>query len=203
MAEPAVLDPEPATKGERTRQRLVALAIARFGERGFRATSVSEIARSAGLTQAAVYAYFPNKDALFEAAVDTDAGGMLVEARRRADGVDVHSLVPTLLIILLGLLDDHPLVRRLLSGQERDQLVRLINLPALRELSEWMGSLVREAQQDGRARTDIDPTAYADGAETILIGLLMAVTQVGGSTEQRRQLGVLTVWDRLLRVPEP
>jgi AcrR family transcriptional regulator len=202
MSESAVLDVEPTTKGERTRQRLVALAIARFGERGYRSTSVSEIARSAGLTQAAVYAYFPNKEALFEAAVDEDAAELLAEARVRAEGVDVHSLVPTLLIILLGLLDEHPLVARLLSGQERDQLNRLINLTALQELSAWMASLVEEAQRDGRARTDIEPTAYADGAETILIGLLMAVTQVGGSTEQRRQLGVLTVWDRLLRVPE-
>ena len=46
-------DAEPATKGERTRRRLLELAIERFGERGYRATSVSEIARAAGLTQAA------------------------------------------------------------------------------------------------------------------------------------------------------
>jgi AcrR family transcriptional regulator len=202
MSEPAVLDPEPATKGERTRQRLLALAIERFGERGHRATSVSEIARAAGLTQAAVYAYFPNKEALFEAAVDADAEGLLTTARQRAEGTDVHSLVPTLLIILLGLLDDHPLVRRLLAGEERDQLARLVNLPALRALSGWIAEIVETAQADGRARTDIDATAFADGAETMLLGLLMAVTQVGGSTEQRRQLGVLTVWDRVLRVPE-
>jgi AcrR family transcriptional regulator len=201
MSEPAVLDSEPATKGERTRQRLLALAIERFGERGYRATSVSEIARAAGLTQAAVYAYFPNKEALFEAAVDTDAEGLLTTARQRAEGTDVHAMVPTLLIILVGLLDDHPLVRRLLAGEEREQLVRLINLPALRSLSAWIAEIVEGAQASGDARTDIDAAVFADGAETMLLGLLMAVTQVGGSTEQRRQLGVLTVWDRVLRVP--
>src|SRR5262245_15142201 len=166
MAEPAVLDVEPATKGERTRQRLVALAIAHFGERGYRATSVSEIARAAGLTQAAVYAYFPNKEALFGAAVDTDAADLVAAARERTGDVDVHSLVPTLLVVLMGLLDEHPLVQRLLAGQERQQLSRLINLPALRELSAWMAGVVAQAQAEGRARTDIDPGTFADGAET-------------------------------------
>jgi AcrR family transcriptional regulator len=203
MSEPAVLEAEPATKGERTRQRLLSLAIDRFGDRGYRGTSVSEIARAAGLTQAAVYAYFPNKEALFQAAVDEDAGGIIDAARQRAEGVDVHNLVPTLLIIVLGLLDEHPLAKRILEGQEHDQLSRLINLPSLRALTEWMATVVQQAQDEGRARTDIDAEAFADGAETMLLGLLMAVTQVGGSTEQRRQLGVLTVWDRLLRVPEP
>ena len=62
-----------ATKGERTRQRLLALAIEHFGDRGYRATSVSEIARAAGVTQATAYAYFDNKESLFVAAVDDDA----------------------------------------------------------------------------------------------------------------------------------
>ena len=69
-----------ATKGERTRLRLLELAIERFGERGYRATSVSEIARAAGLTQAAAYAYFPSKEALFDAAVDADAAPLVEEA---------------------------------------------------------------------------------------------------------------------------
>ena len=40
---------------------------------GYRTTSVSEIARAAGLTQATAYAYFDNKESLFVAAVDVDA----------------------------------------------------------------------------------------------------------------------------------
>lgn len=203
MSDPsALVDGEPATKGERTRQRLLELAIERFGERGYRATSVSEIARAAGLTQAAVYAYFDNKEALFEAAVDADAAAILRRAREQAAGVDVHALFPTLLITIAGLLGEHPLARRVLGGEERQQLQRLLNLPALAQLTEWMADEVAIAQDDGRARSDIDPQVFADGVEPLLLGLLMAVIQVGGSYEPRRQLGVLGLWDRVLRPPE-
>jgi hypothetical protein len=86
-------------------------------------------------------------------------------------------------------------------GEERDQLARLVNLPALAELRNWIADEVRSAQADGRARADIDPAAFADGAESMIIALLMAVVQVGSTTEARRQVGVLTVWDKVLRSP--
>jgi AcrR family transcriptional regulator len=190
---------DTSTKGERTRARLLELAIERFGDRGYRSTSVSEIARAAGLTQAAAYAYFDNKEALFEAAVDEDAAALLARAHDVADGTDIHALVPTLLLTALGLMDQHPLVQRILRGEERDQLIRLVNLPALTDLRDWIAEEVKAAQTDGRARPDIDPEAFADGAETTIIALLMAVLQVGSTTEARRQVGVLTVWDRILR----
>ena len=40
-------------KGERTRRRLLDIAVQRFAADGFRRTSVSDIAREAGLTPAA------------------------------------------------------------------------------------------------------------------------------------------------------
>jgi hypothetical protein len=77
-----------------------------------------------------------------------------------------------------------------------------VNLPALASLTEWIADEVRRARPSSWARTDLDAGAFADGAETLLVGLLMAVIQVGGSTEPRRQVGVVTIWDRLLR-PTP
>ncbi|MDP8955643.1 MAG: TetR/AcrR family transcriptional regulator, partial [Actinomycetota bacterium] len=68
-----------ATKGERTRQVLLEAAIARFGRDGYRRTSVAEIARDAHLSGTAAYAYFPNKEALFIAAVDEDAAAVIEE----------------------------------------------------------------------------------------------------------------------------
>lgn len=196
------LEVEPATKGERTRQRLLEIAIERFGERGYRSASVSEIARTAGLTQAAAYAYFPSKEALFEAAVDADAAAIIHESRRRSEGTEVHDLVLTVFIHILGLLETHPLARRVLAGREQSQLERLLNLPALAELTSWIAAETRRAQEDGKARSDVDPKAFADGAETLMLGLLMAVLQVGGSHEPRRQIGVATIFDRLLRPPD-
>ena len=192
-------DPAGETKGERTRRRLLEIAIERFGERGYRATSVSEVARAAGLTQAAAYAYFPSKEALFDAAVDSDAASALHEAARKTKDTPANQLVPLLLMLLLGTIDTHPLVKRVLAGQETDALRRLINLPALAELTASIEDRVRQAQIDGGVRSDIDPEMFSNGAEAILLSLLMSVVQVGASTEARRQLGVLTIFDAVLR----
>lgn len=191
----------PETKGERTRRRLVEIAIERFGERGYRATSVSEIARAAGLTQAAVYAYFDSKESLFDAAIDADAAAAIVETARQAEHAPANQLVPLLLMLLLSNIDGHPLVKRVLAGKEPDTLPRLVNLPALVELTATIAQRVRDAQTAGEVRADIDPDMFANGAEAILLSLLMSVVQVGASTEARRQLGVLTIFDTVLRQP--
>lgn len=197
---PAVESTE--TKGERTRRRLLEIAIERFGDRGYRATSVSEVARAAGLTQAAVYAYFDSKEALFDAAVDADAAEAIAAGIARAQGTPANQLVPMVLILLLGSLEQHPLLKRVLGGLEPEALGRLVELPALAELNELITDEVRRAQAAGEVHADIDPGTFADGSESILLGLLMSVVQVGQTTSTRRQIGVLTIFDSVLRPPQ-
>src|SRR6187551_1395678 len=77
-------DPRPDdvsefTKGEQTRRAILDAAIARFGRDGYRPTSVADIARDADVGGTVAYAYFPNKEALFLAAIDEDAAGVIEE----------------------------------------------------------------------------------------------------------------------------
>ncbi|MFN8040690.1 MAG: TetR/AcrR family transcriptional regulator [Acidimicrobiales bacterium] len=189
------------TKGERTRRRLLEIAIDKFGERGYRATSVSEIAREAGLTQAAAYAYFSSKENLFDAAVDADAAATIDRVRAMVAEVPATQLVPMLLVFLLGGVDDHALLKRVLQGLEPEALHRLVNLPALTDLAHLIEHKVRDAQARGEVRDDLDAEQFANGAEAIIVSLLLSVTQVEGSTEARRQLGVLSIFDTVLRPP--
>ncbi len=80
-------DPTLTAKGVQTRNAILAAAIERFGREGYRSTSVADIARHAGVGGTVAYAYFPNKEALFLAAVDEDAAavieGGLVERQQR------------------------------------------------------------------------------------------------------------------------
>ncbi len=202
--DPGVADiRETETKGERTRRRLLEIAIERFGDRGYRATSVSEVARAAGLTQAAVYAYFPSKEALFDAAVDADAASALNETMAKTLDTPANALVPMMLFVLVGNMDRHPLVKRVLAGEESDALQRLIDLPALADLTASIATRVREAQVAGDVRSDLDPELFSNGAEAILVSLLMSIVQVGSSTATRRQIGVVSIFDTLLRPPPP
>ncbi len=108
-----------ATKGGRTRQAVLEAAIARFGRDGYRRTSVAEIARDARLSGTAAYAYFPNKEALFIAAVDEDAAAVIEEGLSTlTDDLDIDQWRQTLMFTLLDAVQRHPLARRVLSGLE-------------------------------------------------------------------------------------
>ena len=62
---------------EQTRARIMAAAESALIERGIEATSLDDIAASAGLTKGAIYSSFPSKDALFAELVSDKFGERL------------------------------------------------------------------------------------------------------------------------------
>ena len=187
-------------KGERTRRRLLDIAVQRFAVDGFRRTSVSDIAREAGLTPAAAYAYFAGKEGLFQAAVDTDAGGLIEAARSAAaEGASAREQLFLFVAELRERVDDHPLARRVLSGLEPEVAARLLTIPSLVALTAALADELAEAQAASDIRPDVDPAEIAVGLETIVLALLMAELQTGLTVEPERQAGVLAVMDAALR----
>jgi len=170
------------TKGERTRKALLDAAIARFARDGYRGTSVAEIARDARLSGTAAYAYFPNKEALFVAAVDEDAAGVIDEALSTltdADDIDLDKWRRELIFTLVGAVERHPLARRVLSGLEPEFTVRLLSIPALEQLRKEFGARLQAQQLSGDVRADIDAQSIANGLTTIVLSLLMSLLQMG------------------------
>jgi AcrR family transcriptional regulator len=168
------------TKGERTRKALLDAAIARFGRDGFRGSSVAEIARDARLSGTAAYAYFPNKEALFVAAVDEDAAGVIDEALSTlTDDIDLDKWRRELIFTLVNAVERHPLARRVLSGLEPEFTVRLLSIPALEQLRKEFGERLRVQQLSGDVRSDIDAQSVANGLVTLVLSLLMSLLQMG------------------------
>lgn len=189
------------TKGERTRRRLLELAVGRFAEDGYRATSVSAIAREAGLTQAAVYAYFANKEALFEAAVDLDAAELIAGARAQLDEeLPLVELIPGLLLHLRLGVEHHRLARRVLAGQEPEVIHRLTDLPALQAITYELAGLLQAGQARAEVATDVDAATLAVGVETVVLALLMSAVQVPGEADSRIP-GIVAVFQALFRPP--
>jgi TetR/AcrR family transcriptional regulator, transcriptional repressor for nem operon len=58
------------SKGEATRQRIIAAAAALFNERGFEGSSVSELMKATGLEKGGIYRHFSGKEELAAAAFD-------------------------------------------------------------------------------------------------------------------------------------
>ncbi|MEE2059135.1 TetR/AcrR family transcriptional regulator [Rhodococcus artemisiae] len=70
------------TRGTRTRDQILAEALAQFAARGFHQTSVHDIAAGVGISRAALYQYFGSKDALFIELLDECGAAVAALVRR-------------------------------------------------------------------------------------------------------------------------
>jgi AcrR family transcriptional regulator len=168
------------TKGEQTRRGILHAAIVRFGRDGYRATSVADIARDAGVGGTVAYAYFPSKEALFLAAVDEDAAAMIGEGLTVALALEQQEgWRQALFFTLIAGIEGHPLARRLMGGLEPDVTDRVLEIPALSELRKLCGDRLLADQATGVVRSDIDAFAVGNGLVAVLLSSLMAVIQFG------------------------
>jgi AcrR family transcriptional regulator len=202
---PEASPPTPPSKGEQTRSAILAAAIERFGRDGYRSTSVADIARGAGVSGTLAYAYFPNKEALFLAAVDEDAAAViregLADALGTPAGPSIEDWRQGLLFSLVSALDDHPLARRLLAGLEPEVTVRVLEIPALADMRKAVAERIALEQVAGTARSDIDPREMADGVVAIVLSLLMSVIQIGPGAAAPYADAVTGVFEAALRGP--
>ena len=182
-----------------TRGAILDAAIVRFGRDGYRTTAVADIARDAGVSGTLAYAYFPNKEALFLAAVDEDAAAVIhVGLSSLVDSADLADWREQLIFTLLAAVERHPLAKRLLAGLEPDVTERVLEIPALTELRKACIERLRSDQLDGRVRSDIDPVAVGNGVVAIMLSLLMSVVQLGGNTAATYRADVGAVFEAAL-----
>ncbi|MGE5481996.1 MAG: TetR/AcrR family transcriptional regulator [Bacteroidota bacterium] len=121
------MTPRPKNPLPNRRQEILEAALRLFAEKGYRATTNADIARAAGVTPAALYYYFPSKQALFRAAV-SERRGQIVSAVMALQGDDLLSVPPRdfLALVLrteIGLLTEErmqALLRIVLAEGPRD-----------------------------------------------------------------------------------
>ena len=91
MSEPAAVQPASlrAEQVAQTRAALVAAGRRLFGENGFRATSVEDLAREARVTTGALYHHFPTKTALFEAVFVQAHTDLMTASKNAAQGASL------------------------------------------------------------------------------------------------------------------
>lgn len=195
--------PRPDSKGAQTRRTILDAAIARFGRDGYRSTSVADIARDAGVGGTVAYSYFPNKEALFLAAVDEDAAGVISEGFLPVlDDDRIEDWQTQLIFSLLDVVEAHPLARRLLAGLEPEVTVRVLGIPTLAEVRKLCAERLRADQLAGTVRHDIDPDTIANGLVGMTLSILMSVVQVGGDITSSYADDVVAVISAALDPPE-
>lgn len=152
-----------------TRAALVAAARQLFGQRGFAATSVEDLARAARVTTGALYHHFPTKTALFETVFETLHLDLMVASGQAAAGApdEIEFLARSFDAFLDALLQ--PDVQRILITDAP----AVLGLARFTELDErYAADAIAEALQAaaaaGRLRAD-DPETLA----RLLLGVLV------------------------------
>lgn len=108
-------------KRARGKARVAALleaAGALFGEKGYEAATMTEIAQRAGAAIGSLYQFFPSKEALAEALVNhyvEQMGGMLDEIALRAGKLSAAQLADELVGVMLKLRGEREVAMRLLN----------------------------------------------------------------------------------------
>ena len=194
---------DPIGRGAATRQALLAAASERFARDGYRATSVADISRSAGVGPTTAFVYFASKEALFLAAVDDDLALLFDELRgalspRSADDDLAGRLVDTALEVVA----DHPLSRRLLAGLEPDFTARVLQAESFAVLRRAVASLLIEGQATGGVRPDLPADELADGLVALVLAVALASVQIGDDVPETFGPGLATVLRGLL-TPDP
>jgi AcrR family transcriptional regulator len=179
------------TKGQRTRARLLRAAIDRFGAEGFRATAVSQLSRDAGLTPAAAYAYFADKDAFWDAAISADLDVLDQEIRVAALTSD-RPLYDLMVMFIAGL-ERHPLIRRVLKEGTPADLMLVLAHPFFAETTAVIGDRLQLRVEKGALPTGTDARVLARGIETVLFSMVLSIVRAGMEEDSERIWSVVTL----------
>ncbi len=79
--------PKPRRRRKEARPaEIIAAGLVEFAEKGFAATRLDDVAARAGIAKGTIYRYFPNKEALFEAAIVSRVAPVLDGVEAAIDG---------------------------------------------------------------------------------------------------------------------
>jgi AcrR family transcriptional regulator len=144
------------TKGEQTRQDLLAAAKRLFLRQGFTATPMRQIAHEVGITPGAIYNHYSSKDELFTAALQDSAPyDEVFTLWNNMEADSVEDLVRKMFRASLAYATDHQnyLQLALIDAQERDGVALAALLPeVLPRIQAWYQRLLALDAERGQAR---------------------------------------------------
>lgn len=151
--------PEPSQRGAATRDAILETAIDCFARSGYEGTSMSAVARSAGVAQPLMHYYFSSKDDLWRAAISKAFSEMLVqqELNHELKELEPVSALQVLVRRHISFLARHPNVAPLLASESQftSDRVHWLSDTYIAPLEEHLAKLIKLGQADGRIRKDL------------------------------------------------
>lgn len=155
------------------RDDVLRAAVALFNEQGYEATSVSDLARSLGLTKSALYHHVDSKEQILEVALESAMGG-LEDAMDEALALDgagerLAAIIRGAVRVLTAQQPEVTLLLRLRGNSP----VELAALERRRRFDHRVTELVRAAQAEGLVRPELD----AGVATRLVFGMINSLVE--------------------------
>ena len=183
-------------KDESMREGILEAAFHMFGDRGFGATTIKDLARSLEISPGSIYTYFTGKEDLFRCTVEEGWQRFLVEIRRkvtapkqlkeRFDGILDYCFE--------SLKEALPLLRGMLFDSRQRQLLQR----NLQQLCTLLEGLIREGQRQGLIRVVLSEEHVRAQVRINVFGVLSSVALAEDQTLEEEIAAVKSAVKHLL-----
>jgi len=166
------------TKGEQTRQKIVAAAAPIFNERGYDGASMADLMAATGLKKGGIYRHFSSKEELAAEAFDytwkAAQAIRLVNVDDNAPGVDqLKQMIANFVDYRSPVRGGCPILNTAVDSDDGNLLLRNRVRKALRGWVVRLQTIVEKAAGRGEIREGADPKAAATLIVATLEGALM------------------------------
>jgi TetR/AcrR family acrAB operon transcriptional repressor len=164
----------------RTRQDILKSALIVFGEKGFSAATLKQIAAEAGVTRGAIYWHFNNKAELYNTLIESySARGATIGEQAIADGGSFVDILRRIFVRQLQAVEEDPDLRAIMeihlfkTGLDPElQTAHLQQIQSGQALLEGINDAMRMGIAAGELRADIGPMEMARAFLALQNGLI-------------------------------
>ena len=181
--------------------RILEVASDRFAERGYRATSIEEIAAGAEISRSSLFWHFGSKDGLLRAVIEESAGLWLQGIHNAESDRRGLEAIRAALAEIRRLHTEQPSVARLMTvlvgeAASTEPSLAPIFIEIERDMLDFFARSLSEAAEDGDLHPGLDPRAAAH----VLVGSLLGMKQLWVLDPE--SFDISTLDDALLHVVE-
>lgn len=204
--------PSPGLE-DRRRAQIISAAVAVFTERGYEATTMADIARSAGIGQGTLYRYVPSKRELLDLVFDYSVEEFInvVEPALRLDEppespTEIIGRLDAAVDALAALTRDRPELLSLVAVEaaaiDEELKLRVLGLEAT--VARMTARLCEDAEQAGFLRRDADPQVLGLLVTKALLppGLSQVLGQLDAAQQTRYRHAIGDFIEHALLAPE-
>lgn len=166
---------KPRPAGDQTRQQILKAAKALFAKQGFAASSISQIAKRAGINQSLIYHHFKDKKSLWQLVKETHLQGYLQELDTLLQDTQLSGAdwVRKILRTRLDTFSKKPDIQKMLYWQAIESNASLRYSPHY-NFEQWIAT-VQRLQARHQLRADLTPDAILALISTSANGLMIYI----------------------------